>query len=240
MIFATREKENGLWRGFFFEKAVFPFSRGKNHISQGVENRGSLIGVPLALGQKTKVAKKWLKSRFRANSRNRSKVGPKVGFPLYVYRKTYFRTYFWPILGMSPKPTFELLFGYFIFLGISGLEAHAACHKGILGAALGIQNSILGIRNSILGMASHDLSNTKTTIHGATPGAIPGIDGNPHETFSFAQAFSERFFKNWGGPRAPDVCVCVWNRYNVANWRSDREAVHFKNKHGSPRSWTES
>ena len=30
-------------------KAVFPFSRGKNRISQGVENRGSLTSVPLAL-----------------------------------------------------------------------------------------------------------------------------------------------------------------------------------------------
>ena len=29
--------------------AVFPFSRGKNRISQGVENRGSLISVSLAL-----------------------------------------------------------------------------------------------------------------------------------------------------------------------------------------------
>ena len=48
-IFPTRERENGLCRGFFFEKAVFPFSRGKNRISQGVENRGSLISVPLAL-----------------------------------------------------------------------------------------------------------------------------------------------------------------------------------------------
>ena len=53
--------------------------------------------------------------------------------------------------------------------------------RGILGATLGIRNSILGIRNSILGMASHDLNNMKTTILGATPGAIPGIDGNPHE-----------------------------------------------------------
>ena len=76
--------------------------------------------------------------------------------------------------------------------------------RGILGAALGIQNSILGIRNSILGMASHDLSNTKTTILGATPGAIPGIDGNTHEGFSFAPPFSERFFENWGGPRAQE------------------------------------
>ena len=77
--------------------------------------------------------------------------------------------------------------------------------RGILGAALGIRNSILGMRNSILGMASHDLSNTKPKILGATPGAIPGIDGNPHERFSFAPAFSERFSKNWGGPRAPEA-----------------------------------
>ena len=72
--------------------------------------------------------------------------------------------------------------------------------RGILGAALGIGNSILGIRNSILGMASHDLINTKPTILGATLGAIPGIAANPPERFSFAPAFSERFFKNWGGP----------------------------------------
>ena len=76
--------------------------------------------------------------------------------------------------------------------------------RGILGAALGIGNSILGIRNSILRMASHDLINTKPTILGATLGAIPGIAANPPERFSFAPAFSERFFKNWGGPRAPD------------------------------------
>ena len=74
--------------------------------------------------------------------------------------------------------------------------------RGILGAALGIGNSILGIRNSILGMASHDLINTKPTILGATLGAIPGVAANPPERFSFAPAFSERFFKNWGGPRA--------------------------------------
>ena len=30
-------------------KSVFPFSHGKNRISQGVENRGSLISVPFAL-----------------------------------------------------------------------------------------------------------------------------------------------------------------------------------------------
>ena len=74
--------------------------------------------------------------------------------------------------------------------------------RGILGAALGIQKPILRMRSSILGMASHDLSNTKSIILGATPGAILGIDGHPHERFSFAPAFSELFFLNWGGPRA--------------------------------------
>ena len=54
-------------------------------------------------------------------------------------------------------------------------------------------------------MASHDLINTKPTILGATLGAIPGIAANPPERFSFAPAFSERFFKNWGGPRAPEI-----------------------------------
>ena len=75
--------------------------------------------------------------------------------------------------------------------------------QGILGAALGVQKIILGMRNPILGMASHYLRNAKTTILtvarnakttilGATPGAIPGIDGNPHGRFSFARAFSLR------------------------------------------------
>ena len=47
-------------------------------------------------------------------------------------------------------------------------------------------------------MASHDLSNTKTIILGATSGAIPGTDGNPRERFSFAPAFSEHFFSRIG------------------------------------------
>ena len=80
--------------------------------------------------------------------------------------------------------------------------------RGILGAALGIGNSILGIRNSILGMASHGLINTKPTILGATLGAIPEIAANPPENFSFAPAFSEFFFKNWGGPREPEMQLC--------------------------------
>ena len=48
-FFPTRERENGLFKEKPLKKAVFPFSRGKNRILQGVENRGSLISVPLAL-----------------------------------------------------------------------------------------------------------------------------------------------------------------------------------------------
>ena len=35
--------------GFSLKRPFIPFSRGKNRISQGVENQGSLISVPLAL-----------------------------------------------------------------------------------------------------------------------------------------------------------------------------------------------
>ena len=86
-------------------------------------------------------------------------------------------------------------------------EKRSRSEKAILGALgefRGILGAALGIGNSILGMASHDLINTKPTILGATLGAIPGIAANPPERFSFAPAFSERFFKNWGGPRAPE------------------------------------
>ena len=77
--------------------------------------------------------------------------------------------------------------------------------QGVLGATLTIQKLILGMRNSILGMASPDLSTTKTTILAAAPGGIFGIDVHPHERFSLAPAISERFFKNWGGPRVDDL-----------------------------------
>ena len=56
--------------------------------------------------------------------------------------------------------------------------------QGILGAALGVQILILGMRNLILRMASHNLSNAKATILGATLGAIPEIEGNLHERFA--------------------------------------------------------
>ena len=75
--------------------------------------------------------------------------------------------------------------------------------RRILRAALGVQKIILGMRNPILGIASHDLCNANATILGATPGAIPGIDGNPHDIFSFAHAFSERFFQELGWSPRP-------------------------------------
>ena len=56
-------------------------------------------------------------------------------------------------------------------------------------------------------MASHDLINTKPTILGATPGAIPGIAANPPERFSFAPAFSERFFHSKQLATSPEVCT---------------------------------
>ena len=78
--------------------------------------------------------------------------------------------------------------------------------RGILGAALGIQelhsrNAKFHSRNGISRLEQYE----KPQILGATPGAIPGIDWNPNERFSFAPSFSERFFfQNWGGPRAPE------------------------------------
>ena len=47
-------------------------------------------------------------------------------------------------------------------------------------------------------MASHDLSNTETTILGATPGAIPGIHGKPDERFSFAPSIVGAFLQELG------------------------------------------
>ena len=50
MRFFPREKgKTAFVEGFSLKKAVSPFSRRKNRISQGVENRGSLISVLLAL-----------------------------------------------------------------------------------------------------------------------------------------------------------------------------------------------
>ena len=53
--------------------------------------------------------------------------------------------------------------------------------QGILRAALRVQKITLRMRNPILGMASHNLCTAKTIILGATPGAIPGIDGTHME-----------------------------------------------------------
>ena len=82
------------------------------------------------------------------------------------------------------------------------------------------------MKTLILGMASHDLSNVKTTILRATLRAIPGNGGNPNHRFSFAPSFSERFFKNWGGPRAPETLIryvdVFWDALlrTLTNWMS--------------------
>ena len=47
--FSHARKGNGLFKEKPSTKVIFPFSRGKDRISQGVEDRGSLISVPLAL-----------------------------------------------------------------------------------------------------------------------------------------------------------------------------------------------
>ena len=50
MRFFPREKgKTAFVEGFSLKRPFVPFSRGENRISQGVENRGSLISVPLAL-----------------------------------------------------------------------------------------------------------------------------------------------------------------------------------------------
>ena len=60
MRFFPREKgETAFVEGFSLTKAVFPFSHGKNRISQGVENRGSLISVPLAHRVLSHLASLW-------------------------------------------------------------------------------------------------------------------------------------------------------------------------------------
>ena len=91
-------------------------------------------------------------------------------------------------------------------LGVKGPFSELSESSGVFSEQLSeLEIPFPGIRNSILGMASHDLINTKPTILGATLGAIPGIAANPHEIFTFDPAFSERFFRNWGGPRAQET-----------------------------------
>ena len=48
-------------------------------------------------------------------------------------------------------------------------------------------------------MGSHDLSNTKTTILGASPGAIPGIDGQRTEHVKKGHVKTDRFRGHFRG-----------------------------------------
>ena len=77
-------------------------------------------------------------------------------------------------------------------LGVKRPFSELSENSGVFSEKLSEFNVILGMRKSILGMASHEfIEQYETTILGATPGVIPGIDGNPAERFSFAHAFSE-------------------------------------------------
>ena len=69
--FPTRERENGPFKEKPSTKAISPFSRRKNRISQGVENRGSLISVPLALSKKMGIGRRktgWFPNRVVCHS----------------------------------------------------------------------------------------------------------------------------------------------------------------------------
>ena len=85
-IFPTRERENGLFKENPSTKAVFPFSRGKNRISQGVENRGSLISVPLALREMTpqKYFPVFARVRIQAPHVFAKKIIPQEMFPACI------------------------------------------------------------------------------------------------------------------------------------------------------------
>ena len=95
-------------------------------------------------------------------------------------------------------------------------EERSLSEKGILGALgelRGILGAALGIQNSILGMASHDLSNTKATILGATPGAIPGIDGNPREDFHLPQHSRSVISRIGVLPAHKKNCCASWEKW---------------------------
>ena len=59
------------------------------------------------------------------------------------------------------------------------------------------------MRDHILGVASHDLSNAKTTIPGAAPATLSKLDGNQHERFSCAPDSRRVFFKRRGIAHTP-------------------------------------
>ena len=90
--FPTRERENGLFKEKPSTKAVFPFLRGKNRISQGVENRGSLISVPLAV---------------RVVSTPPICIAVRLPFVLqyasHLYRNTFVKILVVVVTGMFPK-----------------------------------------------------------------------------------------------------------------------------------------
>ena len=67
------------------------------------------------------------------------------------------------------------------------------------------RNTKFHSRNGLSRLDQYETHNSRSNSR-----RIPGIAANPPERFSFAASFSERFFENWGGPRAPDF----WTREN--------------------------
>ena len=103
------------------------------------------------------------------------------------------------------------------------------------------EKAILGAtRNS--GVFSEQLSEwlsqpnlCENPILGATLGATLGIGWTP----KFQPQFSERFFQNWGGPRAPDKCLRKMSRLEIlATWyRTPNRGIPEKCWRGWHKCW---
>ena len=115
--------------------------------------------------------------------------------------------------------------------------------KAILGAILGIPgHSRSNSRNG-----THDLIYVKTLFSEQLSERLSELVGR----LNFRPKFSERFFQNWGGSRAPEyllssdsphlrlICILFLFRLQrwLANWRFDPETVPFFLFIGCPQSW---
>ena len=104
---------------------------------------------------------------------------------------------------------------------LSERKGHSRCSGRVPGysrsSSQSSKNNFRNEKSHSWNGTSHDLSNTKATILGATLGAIPGIDGNPHERCSFAPSFSERLFRELGwSPRARPIYPCfTWHFWRL-------------------------
>ena len=128
MRFFPREKgKSAFVERFSLKMAVFPFLRGKNRISQGVENRGSLISVPLALRKFQRHSKKWLKSDFSGFPAKWLKVTPKVTFwprkwlksDFFIVKKSLLGSLLSHFAGNPEKSLFSHFWVSLKFFGVS-------------------------------------------------------------------------------------------------------------------------